>query len=81
MKKITIKDIARIADVSRGTVDRVINNRGKVAPEVRDRIIKIAKELGYEKVTATLKQRIQQMLDEMRSKRSWAIALRRIQLV
>lgn len=28
------------------------------------------KELAYEKVTATLKQRIQQMLDEMRSKRS-----------
>jgi len=49
MKKITIKDIARIADVSRGTVDRVINERGSVAPEVRTRILKIAKELGYEK--------------------------------
>ena len=49
MKKITIKDIARIADVSRGTVDRVINDRGSVAPEVRTRILKIAKELGYEK--------------------------------
>lgn len=49
MKKITIKDIARIADVSRGTVDRVINDRGSVAPEVKTRILKIAKELGYEK--------------------------------
>ncbi len=49
MKKVTIKDIARIAGVSRGTVDRVINGRGSVTPEVEQRIIKIASDLGYEK--------------------------------
>lgn len=49
MKKVTIKDIARIAGISRGTVDRVINGRGNVTPEVEQRIIKIANDLGYEK--------------------------------
>lgn len=49
MKKVTIKDIARIAGVSRGTVDRVINVRGSVAPDVEKKILKIADELGYEK--------------------------------
>jgi LacI family transcriptional regulator len=49
MKKVTIKDIAKLAGVSRGTVDRVINGRGNVAPEVEKKIIKIASELGFEK--------------------------------
>ena len=49
MKRVTIKDIAKIAGVSRGTVDRVINNRGNVSKKVQDKILKIAKELGYEK--------------------------------
>ncbi len=49
MKKVTIKDIAHIAGVSRGTVDRVINGRGNVAEEVEKKILKIANELGYEK--------------------------------
>jgi len=46
---ITIKDIAKLAGVSRGTVDRALNNRGKVAPEVKERILKIAKEFGFQK--------------------------------
>ena len=49
MKNVTIKDIAKLAGVSRGTVDRVINNRGNVSKLVEERIIKIAKEIGYEK--------------------------------
>jgi len=49
MKKVTIKDIAKVAGVSRGTVDRVINDRGNVAAEVEKNILKIASELGYEK--------------------------------
>lgn len=31
---ITITQIAKLAGVSRGTVDRVIHQRGRVAPEV-----------------------------------------------
>jgi len=49
MKRVTIKDIAKIAGVSRGTVDRVINNRGKVSKKVEENVLKIAEKLGYEK--------------------------------
>ncbi|MGI6009962.1 MAG: LacI family DNA-binding transcriptional regulator [Ruminococcus sp.] len=45
--RITIKQIAQEAGVSRGTVDRVLNNRGKVRPEVEEKVRKIADELGY----------------------------------
>lgn len=43
----TIKDIAKMANVSRGTVDRVLNNRGSVNHEVELRIRKIALDLEY----------------------------------
>lgn len=43
----TIQQIADIAGVSRGTVDRVLNKRGRVKPEVAERIQKIAEEIGY----------------------------------
>ena len=49
MKRITIKDIAKLANVSRGTVDRVINNRGKVSKDVEKRVLQIAKDLNYRK--------------------------------
>lgn len=45
---VTIKQIAQFSGVSRGTVDRVLNNRGGVKKEVCDRVLKISKELGYE---------------------------------
>ncbi len=45
--KPTIRSIAAAAGVSRGTVDRVINNRAHVRPEVRARVQRIAQELGY----------------------------------
>lgn len=43
----TIKEIAQLAGVSIGTVDRALHNRGRVDPEVAQRIRKIAKELDY----------------------------------
>ena len=50
MKKkiIRIKDIAEKAQTSKGTVDRVLHNRGRVAEDVRERILGIIKELNYE---------------------------------
>ncbi len=47
--KTTIKDIAKLAGVSRGTVDRVINNRGQVSMAKREKILKIVEKLGYQK--------------------------------
>lgn len=48
-KNITIKDIAKAAGVSTGTVDRVIHGRGNVSPKKRSIVLKIMNELGYEK--------------------------------
>lgn len=45
----TIQEIAELAGVSRGTVDRALNHRGRIAPEVEERIQRIAEELGYRK--------------------------------
>ena len=43
----TMKQIAELAGVSRGTVDRVLNNRGEVNQETAKRILDIAKSLNY----------------------------------
>ncbi len=43
----TIKEIAALAGVSRGTVDRVLNHRGSVNPATAKKIEKIARELEY----------------------------------
>ena len=45
--RVTIKQIAELSGVSRGTVDRALNNRPGVKLEVQERIKKIAEELGY----------------------------------
>ncbi|NEU07019.1 LacI family transcriptional regulator [Flavihumibacter sp. R14] len=45
---IRIKDIAIKAGVSTGTVDRVIHNRGRVAEDVKEKVLKIIEELNYE---------------------------------
>ncbi|HIU75698.1 MAG TPA: LacI family DNA-binding transcriptional regulator [Candidatus Pelethocola excrementipullorum] len=45
---VTIRQIADAAGVSRGTVDRALNNRGRINPEVSERIKRIADELGYQ---------------------------------
>ncbi|MBN2652532.1 MAG: LacI family DNA-binding transcriptional regulator [Spirochaetales bacterium] len=44
---ITIKDIARLSGVSIGTIDRYLNNRGKIAPKTEEKIRQIIKETGY----------------------------------
>jgi LacI family transcriptional regulator len=44
---ITQKKIAELAGVSRGTVDRVLNGRGEVGPETRDKILEIAHLMNY----------------------------------
>ncbi|WP_242202616.1 LacI family DNA-binding transcriptional regulator [Aestuariivivens insulae] len=48
MKKYTIKDIAQLAGVSKGTVDRVIHNRGKVSETALKKVNNILKEIDYQ---------------------------------
>jgi len=43
----TVREIAKKAGVSIGTVDRVIHGRGRVAPETRNCILSIIEESGY----------------------------------
>lgn len=46
-ERIRIKDIARLAEVSVGTVDRVLHNRAGVSPSSKQRVEKILKEMNY----------------------------------
>lgn len=47
-KKITIFDVARRAGVSKGTVDRVLHNRGEVSAKSAQKVRKAIEELRYE---------------------------------
>ena len=49
--KVTAQWIADQCGVSRGTVDRVVNGRPNVSPEVRERIQKLISEYGYKTPT------------------------------
>lgn len=46
-RKATINMVAERAGVSRGTVDRVLNQRPHVKPEIYARVVHAMKELGY----------------------------------
>lgn len=45
---VTLQQIAEAAGVSRGTVDRALNNRGRIRPEVAERIKNVARQMGYQ---------------------------------
>ena len=44
----TMKEIAALSGVSRGTVDRVLNHRGSVNPDTAARVLEIAEKLNYQ---------------------------------
>ena len=46
-KKVTIQMVADLAGVSRGTVDRVLNNRSYVRADVRERVLDAIRDTGY----------------------------------
>jgi LacI family transcriptional regulator len=48
MKKITIKEIAKLANVTTTTVSRVINNKPNVKPETRELIMGLIKKYDYQ---------------------------------
>ena len=43
----TMSDVAREAHVSLMTVSRVVNNKGEISPETRQRVLKVIERLGY----------------------------------
>ena len=47
-ERTTVKEIARLAGVSIGTVDRVLHDRGGVSPETKEKVEEIIISLGYE---------------------------------
>ena len=46
-KNIRIKDIATLAGVSTGTVDRVLHKRGRVSKDAQEKVMKILDEIDY----------------------------------
>ena len=60
-KRPTIHDLARAANVSTATVDRVINGRHKVRKETAQKVYDTAHEIGYH-AAGLIKQRIQEKL-------------------
>lgn len=47
LKRVTIDDVARATGVSRQTVSRAINNMTQIDPATRDRVLAVARDMGY----------------------------------
>jgi LacI family transcriptional regulator len=47
LKNIRIKDIAKLAGVSKGTVDRVLHKRGRVSEQAYQRVMQVLEEIDY----------------------------------
>ncbi len=66
-KQVTINDVAKAAGVSKGTVDRVLHNRGEVSLKSKEKVLKVIEELGfkpnfYASFLASRKERLIQCL-------------------
>ena len=61
---ITSQKIAELAGVSRGTVDRALNHRGGVKPQVQRRIEELARLIGGAAVTPALRRSAEELLDQ-----------------
>lgn len=46
-RRVTIRDVARAAGVSTATVSEALSGRGRTAEETRERVRKVAEEIGY----------------------------------
>lgn len=47
MKPVTIKDIAKVANVSYATVSRALSGSPEISEATRERVVKICREMGY----------------------------------
>ena len=46
-KNATIRDVAKMANVSVATVSRILNNKPDVSGETRQKVLDVIDELGY----------------------------------
>jgi LacI family transcriptional regulator len=46
-RRVTLRDVARLAGVSHQTVSRAINDKGEIDPETRRRVLDAARQLRY----------------------------------
>jgi LacI family transcriptional regulator len=47
MRKIGISEVAKLANVSIGTVDRALHGRARISETTRKRVLEVARKLGY----------------------------------
>jgi DNA-binding LacI/PurR family transcriptional regulator len=47
-QSVTAEDVARRAGVSRAVVSRALSNNGSISPATRERVLRVAEELGYQ---------------------------------
>ena len=47
-QRIGVRELARLAKVSVGTVDRALNGRGEISEKTRQRILQLAQQYGYQ---------------------------------
>lgn len=43
----TIRDVARLAEVSIGTVSKALNSGGRLSKETREKVVQVARRIGY----------------------------------
>jgi len=46
-RRVTIRDVARLAEVSIGTASKAMNAGGRLRQETREKVMRVAKEIGY----------------------------------
>lgn len=78
-KNIRIKDIAEMAGVSTGTVDRILHRRGKVSEEALKKVEKVLQEIDYHpnliarSLAMKKKYRILAIIPEFRDGEYWQV--------
>lgn len=81
----TIKEIAKLANVSLGTVDRVIHKRGKVSKETEKKILDIIDKVNYTPniyargLVLNKQYRIKALLPEFRQGQYWEMPVKGMQ--